>query len=107
MQVYQGAKKLGITNDEMIERIGDENVAHRMSKIPEGKLPELGLVPEDLEEPRPDDGGNKMEAPVLPAGVTAEKVWLSIRMLAQKSPYWEYRDLAVPPKRYIKRMKKT
>ena len=36
----------------------------------------------------------------LPDGVTAEKVWFSIRAIRNKSSLWEYRSLAEAPSGY-------
>lgn len=115
MRVYEAAKVLDLTIKEVVEKIDDENITHRMHTVPESIIPTLGIVPEDMEEtPVVEEEPEPVveEAPVvveepepltsadvkLPSGVTQEKVWLSCRMLAEQSPYWKLREQGRPPK---------
>ena len=96
MKLHEWAKEQGITLVMAKEITG---LTHHLKEVPE-----KFLIKEETEdtaetivieaEPEP-----KVESK-LPDGVTPEIIWQSLRGLANKSPYWEFREMAKAPSNY-------
>lgn len=108
MQVYQGAKKLGISNKELIALIDEPQVNHHMDRIPEDQLEDLGLVEKKIIEEPPESTKtidsaetDVVEVEVVQPAVaekeacpyTIAEIKLGCRGCGNKSSMWKWRHL--------------
>lgn len=106
MKVYELAKALKRESKDLCK---EYELKSHLSNVPEDLVAELiGDEKKNTTEPEPTQTIDSAETVIvkeelkeleLPDGVTAEKVWLSCHIAANKSPFWDIRELGKRPER--------
>ncbi len=100
MKVHKLAKELGVKSKDIIALFdGHERINHHLDGLFEAEIEFVKLkLAGAIETEYKQDAIETESKQELPKGVTPEQVWLSIRGGGNKSPYYNFKDLAKEPK---------